>query len=82
VVVEAGAAIRDSVVWPDTVVAAGATVDWSIVDERCHIGDGAVVGEKADDLDADALCLLGRDTRVAEGARVAAGARLEPGTTA
>ena len=82
VVVEAGAVVRDSVVWPDTVVAAGATVDWSIVDERCHIGDGAVVGEKADDLDADGICLLGRDTRVAPGAQVAAGARLEPGTTA
>ena len=34
VVVAAGAVVRDSVVFPDTVVEARATVDWAVVDER------------------------------------------------
>ncbi|WP_104105328.1 sugar phosphate nucleotidyltransferase [Nocardioides sp. 616] len=84
VVVEAGAVVEDSVLFADTVVRRGATVSTSIVDERAEIESDSRVGELpsarlARDED---LVLLGIDTRVGQGVRVAPGARLEPGGTA
>ena len=84
VVVEAGAEVSDSVVFADTTVRAGAQVHWSIVDTGCEIQAEARVGEPtADPLDdADQVTMLGRDSVVGEGVRLAAGSRLEPGTVA
>lgn len=84
VVVEAGAEIRNSVVFADSVVRAGARVDWSVVDTRVVIDADATVGEpEADGTgDPDAVTVVGRDSVVGRGVRLAAGARLEPGTTA
>ncbi|MFC5177546.1 glucose-1-phosphate adenylyltransferase family protein [Nocardioides taihuensis] len=83
VVVEAGAVVRDSVVFAETTVHAGAAVDWAVLDEGCSVEAGAVVGAAADDVsDDDGLVLAGRGSRVTAGARVPAGARLEPGSTA
>ena len=83
VVVEAGAEVVESVVLPDTVVRAGARVRGAVVDADCEIGPGAVVGDDGADLDdSDQVTLVGRTCRIGDGVRVAAGARLEPGTTA
>ncbi|MDX6327557.1 MAG: glucose-phosphate adenylyltransferase [Nocardioidaceae bacterium] len=84
VVVEAGARVEDSVLFDDVVVARGARVSTSVVDERCRIGRNATVGaipgaRVARDED---LVLVGMESSVRARADVAAGARLEPGTTA
>jgi glucose-1-phosphate adenylyltransferase len=83
VVVEAGAVVRDSVVFADTTVRAGATVDWAVLDQGCVVEADAVVGAAAAEVaDDDGLVLAGRGSRIAAGVRVPAGARLEPGSSA
>ncbi|HEU5484164.1 MAG TPA: sugar phosphate nucleotidyltransferase [Microlunatus sp.] len=84
VVVEAGGQVRDSVVFADVVVRSGATVDWSIVDHDTEIGGGARVGtaNPGEVIEAARIALVGADCRIAPGAQVAQGARLEPGTVA
>jgi glucose-1-phosphate adenylyltransferase len=78
--IEAGAVVRNSVVFADTVVEKGATVDWAIVDEGCRIEAGAVVGDPdAGCDDPDKVTIVGRDSRVETD--LEDGARLEPGTT-
>lgn len=83
VVVEAGAEVVDSVVFADSRVEAGAVVAAAIVDSGCTIGARAQVGDRAADLDdSDGIALVGRDSTVGAGVRLAAGARLEPGSSA
>ena len=79
-----GAVVQDSVVFAQTVVEAGAEVRGAVVDSRCTIARGARVGEAppGSRIGDDRLVLVGRDSRVARGAVVAPGARLEPGSTA
>ncbi len=43
-VVEAAATVRDAVVWADSIIGAGATLDGAIVGHRCRIGDHARLG--------------------------------------
>ncbi|WP_148574700.1 glucose-1-phosphate adenylyltransferase family protein [Nocardioides caldifontis] len=83
VVVEAGARVVDSVLFEDVVVEAGASVATSVVDEASVVGRGATVGSEApaDDLDDDAVVLVGQECRIGAGTQVPAGGRLEPGTT-
>ena len=77
VVVEPGATVRDSVVFGDSVVRAGATVDWSVVDSGCTIERDASVGSPTDEVDdPDLVVLVGRGSRVLEGTS------LEPGQPA
>ena len=83
VVVEEGALVRDSVVFRDTRVSAGARLDWSIVDQECVVGPGAEVGSPdTDPDDPDAIVLIGRRSTVGANVTLEQGARLEPGTTA
>lgn len=84
VVVRAGATVTDSVVFADSVVEEGATVAWSVVDSGVVIGRDAAVGspDANGDDDPEAVTLVGKDSRVGAGVTVAAGGRLEPGTTA
>jgi glucose-1-phosphate adenylyltransferase len=84
VVVEAGAEVHDSVVFADSVVLAGSRVHWAVVDTRCSIGPDARVGEpEADGTgDPDAVTLVGQGSVVGDGVKLAAGARLEPGSSA
>ncbi|GAA4715163.1 glucose-1-phosphate adenylyltransferase family protein [Nocardioides conyzicola] len=83
VVVEAGALVRDSVVFQDTRVEEGARLDWAVVDRDCVVGPGAEVGSPdTDPEDPDAIVLVGRGSRIGRGVTVPGGARLEPGTTA
>jgi len=84
VVVEAGGQVRDSVIFADVTVRSAATVDWSIVDRGTEIGTGAKVGNGNPHavLEPEMLALVGADCRVAPGAHVPRGSRLEPGTIA
>jgi glucose-1-phosphate adenylyltransferase len=84
VVVEAGAHVEDCVIFGDVHVKRGARVSTSIVDERCVIGRDAVVGAMSSLRVArdEEIVLVGRDSQVGDDVGVAAGARLEPGTTA
>ncbi|GAA2738135.1 glucose-1-phosphate adenylyltransferase family protein [Pedococcus aerophilus] len=82
--VAAGARVEDSVLFAGVVVEGGASVATSVLDSGVVVGQGAVVGalstrRKATD---DEITLVGRDSRVPRRAEVAAGARLEPGSTA
>jgi glucose-1-phosphate adenylyltransferase len=81
VVVEAGAQVRNSVVFADCVIEKDARLDWAIVDERSVVSAGSVVG-RADARateDPDQVTIVGRDSRVSQD--LGPGARLEPGTT-
>lgn len=84
VVVERGALVEDSVLFDDVRVARGATVHTSVVDEGCEVGERAAVGERPRGRVArdDQRVLVGRSSAIGDGAVVAAGARLEPGSTA
>ncbi len=46
-VVQTAARVRDSVVWPESVIGAGATLEGAIVGRRCRIGDHARLGPGA-----------------------------------
>jgi len=81
VVVERGAEVHDSVVMEDCVIRAGAVVRTAVLDERTEVTVRARVGADpsarlARDED---VVLVGRDSRVS--GEVAAGARLEPGSS-
>ncbi len=83
VVVQAGAVVRDSVVFADTVVERGASIDWAVVDRECVVEADARVGDDHDEDpdDADAVTLVGMGSRIRSGERVAGGARVEPGSS-
>lgn len=76
-----GATVRNSVLFAEAVVEAGATVDHAIADEGVCIGDGAAVGEPRPpgDVPAEALVLVGKGARIGAGAKVGAGARVAAG---
>ncbi|MFK5688534.1 glucose-1-phosphate adenylyltransferase family protein [Ornithinimicrobium sp. LYQ92] len=82
--VQAGAVVEDSVLLSDVVVEAGAVVRTAVLDEGVVVGRGARVGETpaGTRLSDEAITLVGRDSHISRDARIAAGARLEPGTTA
>lgn len=85
VVVEEGAIVTDSVLFADSVVGARSAVHDAVVDVRCRVGVGAMVGtprETASRPDPEHVVLLGRECTVGEGVVLEPGARLEPGTTA
>jgi glucose-1-phosphate adenylyltransferase len=84
VVVEAGALVQDSVIFEDCRIERGARVSTCVVDEACTIGRDAVVGALPSSRIArdDDVVLIGRDTTIGRDAAIAAGGRLEPGTTA
>lgn len=81
--VEAGATVEDSVVLGDCVVRSGASVRTAIVDTGVTIARDATVGDTPASrrLSGDVVTLVGSDSRIGGGSVVAAGARLEPGTT-
>lgn len=73
VVVEDGAEVRGSVLLDGVVVEKGATVDRAILDSGVRVGAGASVGERDGE-----IALAGQRAEIAVGARVPAGARVEP----
>lgn len=51
VTIEEGAVVRDSIIMPNTRIAAGAVVQYAIVAENCVIGENAVVGARPEDIE-------------------------------
>ena len=83
-VVEKGAVVEDCVLGADVLVAAGARVSTSIVDDGCRLRRGATVGVSAASRrarDGD-IVMLGRDCEVGASAVIEPGARLDPGSRA
>ena len=77
-VIEKGAEVKDCVLMGNTVVKAGAKVNYSIIDEEVTIGKNAVVGdviEKASKLEGktSGITVLGRGIIVGDGKSVPAG---------
>ena len=77
-VIEKGAEVKDCVLMGNTVVKAGAKVNYSIIDEEVTIGKNAVVGEvieKASKLEGktSGITVLGRGITVGDGKSVTAG---------
>ena len=70
-VVEAGAVVRESVLLPGAVVRSGARVERAVLDDGVEIGREAVVGSEGGE-----IALVGLRACVAEGASIAAGARV------
>ncbi|WP_345202282.1 glucose-1-phosphate adenylyltransferase family protein [Fodinibacter luteus] len=83
VVVEPGAVVEDAVLLAGVHVGRDAHVVTSILDDEVRVGSGARVGEatRATRAHDRHIAVVGRDSVVGPGATVAAGARLEPGTT-
>ncbi|HSU01008.1 MAG TPA: sugar phosphate nucleotidyltransferase [Nocardioides sp.] len=81
VVVEKGAEVHDSVVMEDCVIRAGSVVRTAVLDERAEVTARSRVGSEPSTRRArdEDVVLVGRDSRVA--GEVAAGARLEPGSS-
>jgi len=81
VVVEAGARVRNSVVFSDCVIEKDASLDRVIVDEGSVVSSGSVVGREDADGTGDPaqVTIVGRESRVSQD--LDTGARLEPGTT-
>ncbi|MEO9330089.1 glucose-1-phosphate adenylyltransferase family protein [Gordonia aurantiaca] len=79
VVVEKGASVVDSIVFADSVIGAGSSVAWSILDERVRVGPDATVGghPRTRPVPTRKITLVGMDTRILRGARVALGDRIE-----
>ena len=84
VVVEPGAHVEDCVLWADVRVERGAHVTTTIADDRTVFARDCVVGQVPTSrlVRDEEVTLVGRDTVVRRGQHVAAGGRLEPGTTA
>jgi glucose-1-phosphate adenylyltransferase len=70
VIVEKGATVVDSVLLPGVRVRAGATVVRGVLDDNVVVGEGATVGGHGD------ITLVGRESRVEDGAELTPGARL------
>ena len=77
-VIEKGAEVKDCVLMGNTVVKAGAKVNYSIIDEDVTIGKKAVIGdviEKASLVESktSGIAVLGRGICIGDGKEVAAG---------
>lgn len=79
-----GARVHNAVLFDGVEVHAGATVETAILDDGVEVLDRAVVGvptRRRKPRDED-IVMIGRGSTVGRGVVLAAGARLEPGTTA
>ena len=76
--VEAGAVVRDSILFNDCVVKKGAVIDRAILDKEVQVGEGCVVGgvggerpnAERPDLLTSGLSIVGKRTRLPDGLRV------------
>ena len=62
-----GAIVRDSILWNDVVVEAGAEIDGAILADRVHVGNGAQIGTGS---------VIGHQVEIDSGTRVAPNSRL------
>jgi glucose-1-phosphate adenylyltransferase len=78
VTVEKGAVVRNAIVLSDTMIKAGAEVQYAIIDRHVVIGGGAVIGEPLDldDPSSEDLVLIGQYARIHENRRLGKGERV------
>jgi glucose-1-phosphate adenylyltransferase len=89
VVVEAGAVVRNSIIFHECVIQADAVVDKVISDKDVSIGAGAQVGvgdesvsnEKWPDLFHSGITLIGKEAKLGAGIRVGRNCLIYPGTS-
>lgn len=74
-VIEAGAVVRDSILFDEVHVEEGATIERSIIDEKVTIGKQAVIGEGGDRKD---ITMIGKKLKIAPGAHIRAGEKISP----
>ncbi len=84
VVVEKGAVVRNSVIFDDVYIEAGARLDTAIVDTGAHLGRRATVGAATTRRypTDEEITLVGSDSVIGPSVTIDPGGRLEPGTTA
>lgn len=70
-----GAVIKDSVIMRGSVIGANAVVSYGMIDENVTVGANVVIGDETSG--PSKIALVGRDSVVADGSRVAAGAIVE-----
>lgn len=75
VIVEKGAVVKDAVVLANSVIKAGASVSYSIIDENVTVGKNAVIGVEKDE-NAE-IVVLGRGLTVADNITVREGQKHE-----
>lgn len=85
VVIEAGAVVHDAVLMRGVHVKADARIGWSIVDSEVEVGRGCSIGsdETQDEdsrLKSEEVTLVGMQSVIGDGAVVAHGSRISPGT--
>lgn len=73
-VVEAGAIVRDSILFDEVHVDEDATIERSIIDEKVQIGKRAMIGGG----DQKDLVLIGTKLKIAPGALIPAGEKISP----
>lgn len=80
-IVQEGAVVRDSILLADVTIRSGARVQYAIVDDGATIGSNAVIGArpKGDLPTSEELVLIGAKARIAAGAKVPAGDRVDRG---
>ncbi len=70
-----GSVVKNSVIMRGTVIGENVTINYGMVDENVTIEDGAVIGdEKSDKYN---IALIGRDSVIEKGAKIAAGQIVE-----
>lgn len=90
VYVEEGAVVRDSIIFDDSRIQAGAAIDRSIVDKEVSIGEGCHVGYGDDwtvnherpDIVNSGIAIVGKRARVAPGVRIGRNCVIGPGVVA
>jgi glucose-1-phosphate adenylyltransferase len=76
--IEKGAVVKDSVLMGNTVVKAGAKINYSIIDEEVVIGENAVIGDVKEEAckvesKTSGITVLGRGVNVSKNGKVPAG---------
>ncbi len=69
-----GAYVKDSVLMGDTVIEAGATVNYTIIDTGVTVGAGAQIGKPRES--AKGIAVIGEDVTIPSGVKVADGAMI------
>ena len=62
--------VTDSVIMPNSTVGCRARVEYSIVGERCKVGEGARIGAPNDGSEGWGVAVVGHDKTIAEGSTI------------
>lgn len=79
ITVKKGTVIKNSVIMPNVVIGENVSINYSIIDNGCHIMDGATVGADIDsnEVPGEGISVIGANLFIAENGTVAAGEMVE-----